>query len=263
MARSLTGLSPRQEQEYQDRMTARAALRLENAIAREVLRGMVEYGSAWGNPGKQAGAIAEHGDRIKDILALEYARSFDVFGQRLIDLASKAHPHRLERKEETDSLFMRIARAWILEMAAQKVTSIIGTTRRQAENIIRRETEAGYAEGAGVAPIAKRIRDAMQSEGAVMARSRSRVIARTETHNAANAAAHEAIASTGLPIRKEWVTAVDGREREAHREADGQTQDLHAPFIVGGEELMYPGDLSGSGANVINCRCAVAHVVED
>jgi hypothetical protein len=29
-------------------------------------------------------------------------------------------------------------------------------------------------------------------------------------------------------------------------------------FLVGGEELAYPGDSRGSAANVINCRCTNA-----
>ena len=29
-------------------------------------------------------------------------------------------------------------------------------------------------------------------------------------------------------------------------------------FLVGGEELSYPGDSRGSAANVINCRCTNA-----
>jgi len=36
---------------------------------------------------------------------------------------------------------------------------------------------------------------------------------------------------------------------------------MDEPFIVGGERLMYPGDASGSAAQTINCRCAVAHTV--
>jgi hypothetical protein len=36
---------------------------------------------------------------------------------------------------------------------------------------------------------------------------------------------------------------------------------IDEPFIVSGEELMYPGDPSGSAGNVINCRCAIGYVV--
>jgi hypothetical protein len=26
--------------------------------------------------------------------------------------------------------------------------------------------------------------------------------------------------------------------------------------------LMYPGDPNGSGGNIINCRCAISHIVD-
>lgn len=206
--------------------------------------------------------MAEHGQRIGAIMSVEYGRAFDVFGQRLIDLAAKEHPNRIEKKD-ADNLFMRIARAWILQKVGQQVTKIIGTTEKEAMRIIRRETEAGYAQGLGQNAVAGLIRTAIRAEGGTLARARAAVIARTETHNAANAAAQEAIATTGLPVVKEWVASVDGRERSSHRAADGQMVALHEPFRVGGEALMYPGDTTGSPENVISCRCAVSHTVAD
>ena len=56
---------------------------------------------------------------------------------------------------------------------------------------------------------------------------------------------------------KEWVSVDDNRTREAHHHADGQVVPLDEPFIVDGEELMYPGDINGSASNVINCRCTM------
>jgi uncharacterized protein with gpF-like domain len=107
------------------------------------------------------------------------------------------------------------------------------------------------------------MRQTFAQEGSALSRARANLIARTETHNAANSAAHEAIRSTGLPVLKEWVTALDGRERPEHANVSAVPIPLNSPFQVGGEELMYPGDPSGSAENVINCRCAVAHVVND
>jgi hypothetical protein len=37
--------------------------------------------------------------------------------------------------------------------------------------------------------------------------------------------------------------------------ADGQVRKANEPFDVGGEELMYPRDPSGSPENTINCHC--------
>lgn len=38
---------------------------------------------------------------------------------------------------------------------------------------------------------------------------------------------------------------------------------MDEPFIVGGEEMMFPGDPSASGANRYNCRCIIRTVEKD
>ena len=87
-------------------------------------------------------------------------------------------------------------------------------------------------------------------------------IVRTEATYAANLGAERSaldmFGSDGL--QKEWLTSVDGRERASHRSTNGQVVDMDKPFNVGGELLMMPGDPRGRAANVINCRCAVAHL---
>lgn len=87
-------------------------------------------------------------------------------------------------------------------------------------------------------------------------------IVRTEATYAANLgserSALDMFGASGL--QKEWLTAIDGRERDAHRMANGQVVDMDKPFNVGGELLMIPGDPRGRASNVINCRCAVAHI---
>lgn len=50
-------------------------------------------------------------------------------------------------------------------------------------------------------------------------------------------------------------STIDRRTRLDHAEADLQRVPLSHPFLVGGEELMYPGDRNGSARNVVNCRC--------
>jgi len=90
---------------------------------------------------------------------------------------------------------------------------------------------------------------------------RAERIARTETIRAANKGTLEGYRQAGVR-KKEWVTALDERTREWHAEADGQIVGIDEPFIVGGEQLMYPGDPNGSPENTINCRCTVAPVIE-
>lgn len=89
---------------------------------------------------------------------------------------------------------------------------------------------------------------------------------RTETTAISNKAILES-ATTIFPkdqLQKEWSTSRDGRERDSHARADGQTVPFNQPFMVQGEELMEPGDRRGSASNVINCRCAAIPVpIED
>jgi len=60
---------------------------------------------------------------------------------------------------------------------------------------------------------------------------------------------------------KTWHTIGDDRVREAHREANLQSQQLNLPFEVGGEQLMQPGDtsLGATPGNTINCRCSAQY----
>lgn len=85
-------------------------------------------------------------------------------------------------------------------------------------------------------------------------------IVRTETIRAANAGSHEVMLGVGVK-RKEWLTAIDGRERPEHAAANGQVVAIDAPFEVGGEALMFPGDPSGSPEMTINCRCTALPVL--
>ena len=86
-----------------------------------------------------------------------------------------------------------------------------------------------------------------------ISQSRANTIARTEVHNALQKANYEAQGQVGMEI-KIWVCSFQN-SRPGHIEADGQERKINEPFIVGGEEMMYPGD--GSPENSINCACTV------
>ncbi len=87
-------------------------------------------------------------------------------------------------------------------------------------------------------------------------------IART-TMTATNTAGDEAAWSQSQVVRGSvWLTAIDGRERDAHRAAHGQERGLGQMFDVGGEYLVGPGDPNGSPENIINCRCTRKAVLQ-
>ena len=88
------------------------------------------------------------------------------------------------------------------------------------------------------------------------------MIARTETIRASNAGSTQVYKDWGVQ-KHEWLSTMDDRTRDDHAEANGLVVEIGKPFMVGGEELEFPGDPNGSPGNVINCRCTTIPVIED
>lgn len=128
-------------------------------------------------------------------------------------------------------------------------------------NLIFAEITDGVNAGEGVDQVAQRVSRVLDYTASERWPGRARTIAQTETtraYGAATVAAGlEQSRVTGRILRKRWVAHRDERTRVSHNGADDQTQILMYPFIVGGEQLMFPGDPLGSPENVINCRCSV------
>jgi len=97
---------------------------------------------------------------------------------------------------------------------------------------------------------------------------RAERLVRSSYNSASNHANLEAILDAGY-TKKKWLTSRDARVRRPtpsnpfdHRSAEGQTVPVDQPFIVSGEQLMYPGD-SSRGASIgslANCRCTCVGV---
>lgn len=98
--------------------------------------------------------------------------------------------------------------------------------------------------------------------------ARARLIARTETVTAANQGARIAAGTTGLELKKVWISAQDNRTRRRPRDKydhltmNGQTIGYDDYFNVSGEMMLQPGDRKhGAGAgNICNCRCTHGYV---
>jgi len=61
--------------------------------------------------------------------------------------------------------------------------------------------------------------------------------------------------TTGVLATHSWNSVLGETTRPWHADADGQEVPVGQPFIVDGEEMMYPGDSAGSDENTINCQC--------
>ncbi len=93
---------------------------------------------------------------------------------------------------------------------------------------------------------------------------RAETIARTETANAYNNgdwAGQQALGEYG-PTHKYWVNTSDNRTRTSHLEAPNQNKviPVSQPFIVGGQEMMFPHSPGAPAKEVVNCRCRALYL---
>ena len=254
MSRRLLAGGRDSEREQQQRMMSEIESSIEPRIRDEIRRAsdiMVAQYEATRN----IEGVDDHAKQVKDILLEDYAEAIEKFARRILNAAKAKHgPDNL--KVEESPFFERLIQSYLAERGLDKISDdIAGTTKQQLLNAIR----SGQRAGAGQQAISQQLRDAVPG----LSRGRAGVIARTETHAASSFANEEAAKETGLDLQKEWIAAMGERTRNDHADADGQTVARDEPFIVGGEQLKYPGDPNGSAANVINCRCVVAYIVQD
>jgi SPP1 gp7 family putative phage head morphogenesis protein len=175
-----------------------------------------------------------------------------VAGARLARRVLKAagHVEKAGRRIPVPRDFQRAATNYLRAKAFQGRLAEIGTrTQTRLRDVLIR----GLHEGLDPEVVAERVNDALRLDSL----SRAATIARTETLGAMNAAAMAGYEEAGAE-GKEWLATPDERTRDPHAEANGQVVALADAFDVGGEELMFPGDPSGSPENIINCRCTVA-----
>jgi SPP1 gp7 family putative phage head morphogenesis protein len=201
--------------------------------------------------------IREHRRRLAPILSVHYTRIMREFGGKVI-AAIRALPegksveaHVEECKSEMNEQYVALVRTFVGKWTAVRVNTITETTRRRAATVIER----GINEGLGEDEIGAELRDKIGG----IAASRARTIARTETHSASQDAQFEVAQASGLDMVKEWVAIDDDRTRDEHAEVNGDRVAMHESFTVGDDELLYPGDPSGSPEEVINCRCVCVY----
>lgn len=128
---------------------------------------------------------------------------------------------------------------------------------------LQSEMTTALLKGESIPKIAKRLKTVAESYLGDTVR-----IARTETtriENSARQAVGDEGVKKGFNMWKRWSATGDARTRDEHLAADGQEVPNNEPFTVGGEQMMYPGDISlgASAWNVIQCRCTVVPFIKE
>lgn len=148
-----------------------------------------------------------------------------------------------------------------------QVTNRMVRTPDDVFGVVAAEVARGAAAGDSIPKVAERIDRLLGSTDAVENwGGRAVTVARTETIGALNFGRFDSFRemdrTLGGGMQSMWLATIDPRTRLDHAHADGQRVPVGQPFLVGGEKLMFPGDPSGSAANVINCRCTTLLVSE-
>lgn len=253
MARRLIDQNRQREQRRQSRLLDALSSRFEGRLQNVIARAMNEMIDKWRLTG-EVSLPPSHHTHIEEAFRQMVTASAITFGERVRD-QGKSLGHAMETKDDFASIMGRMALQYIAgEMIRKRITNISETTRAQTSAAIAQ----GFAEGIGQDGVAEYVR----SKVPMYSTYRSRMIARTETHGAANFGAMQAAEQTGLPLQKEWIASSDERTRITHAEADGQIVSNNSAFQVGSDAMMYPGDPAGSAEEVINCRCALGYIVD-
>ena len=252
MAKYLTGRAPETEQRQQAEIMAAIEARFQPAIAKEIARAMRVMARGFADTGEVPPLPNDHAQRMQDIIDRMVQVSLRVMAGRILN-AQRADSMVIERKDFASTVAKLAFRYIGLEAYRRRITSISETTR---ETIIT-QVARGFGAGLGQDGVAKLIRQAVPE----IARYRSGVIARTETHGAAGYGAQGAAIETGLELQKEWISAFDERTRESHVQANGQKVGIDDYFDVGGHQAKFPGDPDLPPEECINCRCVSAYVV--
>lgn len=127
-------------------------------------------------------------------------------------------------------------------------------------NLVFAELSEGVNAGEALEELAARVDRVLTFTSSERWPNRARVIAQTETTRAYGAGSlaggMEQSRVTGRVLTKTWIGRVE-RERATHLATNGTKLPLFYPFQVGDDQLMFPGDPTGSPENVINCRCSL------
>jgi len=143
-----------------------------------------------------------------------------------------------------------------------EVTNRLVKVPDEVFDLVAGQISQGVNLGEGIPKLAARVDTVLSTEDQARWPNRATVIARTETIGALNAGRNDAFSAfederedDEPELEKFWLATDDSRTRPTHALAEGQRVPVGQPFIVGGFELMFPGDPTGPPQEVIQCRC--------
>lgn len=153
-----------------------------------------------------------------------------------------------------DPVMRDVAAAWdqfvedTINVKENKVVRITDETYRQVQDVMNQGVEDGATHYETGQQIESYLDETLEARG--------ETISRTEVNSAMNKAMLEDARAMAPDLNKVWACTFLN-SRQDHIDADGQSIPQSEPFIVGGEEMMEPGDDSASADQIVNCACTM------
>jgi len=138
------------------------------------------------------------------------------------------------------------------EEAGDRITDVTGTTEEEIKTTTKRVIEQGISEGKSIYQMSKEITKTIEKINLW----RAERIVRTEVISASNRGSLLGAETTGLDLKKVWLTAGDNRVRKT----DGHASMNHQPVPIKerfSNGMLYPGDPAGGAKETIQCRCSI------
>lgn len=184
---------------------------------------------------------------INGQMADVYALNYNAVGKKINDETQGGYSYNLVDRHTVEGL-MHDDRT----LLPQKRVNVDKDKRWNAKQINAQMLQ-GIIQGESIPDIAKRLGNVTDMTAAAAVRN-----ARTMTTAAENRGRHDGrreAQEMGVIMQQQWMATHDARTRESHLAADGQIAEIDMPFVVGGWDLLYPGDPDAPGEEVYNCRC--------
>jgi len=158
-----------------------------------------------------------------------------------------------------DSIIRSEITAYVQQNTASMITVVGDTSLKLLQDMVKNLTVDIIDQGIGGGEAVTMLRDQIQSGWHEIKRYRVERIIRTEVNRAANFGSYKGAENIGMMIERVWMSAFAAESRSEHMAANGQAVKMDEPFIVGGDSLLFPGDVSlgASAGNTINCLCSM------
>lgn len=200
----------------------------------------------------------EHRTRLERIALDGFKRSFDLGSKGLLNTFVKAKFITREQASQVQNDINITRQNFIADNAIQAAEKMAQTTENIVNKIIdsntKKLTENSFIDDL----IAFSMEDA-EAQNIF----RSVISAFTWSHTGIEKGSQDGAQRTeqNYPVElyKIWITNPHLSKtgvRDIHKPMDGVKVPVKEPWIVDGEKLMYPGDMSASVGNWINCVCS-------